>query len=287
MSIIIRDLSHIYNSGTPLAVSALQDINLEIGGGESLGIIGRTGSGKSTLVQHLNGLLLPTRGKVIVDGIDLSDKKSDRKRVRQKVGLVFQYPEYQLFEETVAADVAFGPRNLGLGEAEIAHRVQEALAVVDLDSAGIKDRSPFELSGGQMRRVAIAGVVAMHPQVLVLDEPTAGLDPKGRADLLLQISRMRQSLGITVVLVSHSMEEVAQIVDRVVVMDGGRIALQGKVRDVFAQVENLHAIGLGIPQVTELMYRLKQQGVDVPTEVLTVAEAKAAILAWRRDRENA
>ncbi len=286
MPIIIKDLVHMYNEGTPLAVTALNKLNLTIGDGEYLGIIGRTGSGKSTLVQHLNGLLLPTRGQVLVDGVDTADRKSDRRAIRQKVGLVFQYPEYQLFEETVGADVAFGPRNMGLAADEITRRVREALAVVNLDFDKFKDRSPFELSGGQMRRAAIAGVVAMHPKVLVLDEPTAGLDPRGRSELLQEISRMRETLGITVILVSHSMEEIAQVVDTVVVMDAGQIVLHGPVREVFTEAETLKRIGLGIPQVTELMAGLRQRGLDVPAGVLTVAEAREAILAWARSRKD-
>jgi len=286
MPITIKDLRYTYNEGTPLAISALAGINLEINDGECVGIIGHTGSGKSTLVQHLNGLLLPTHGLVLIDGIDLADKKSDRKKVRQKVGLVFQYPEYQLFEETVFDDIAFGPRNMGCGEEEIARRVQEAMAVVNLDYGKFKSRSPFELSGGQMRRVAVAGIVAMHPKVLVLDEPTAGLDPRSRKELLAEIINMRHELGITVILVSHSMEEVAQVVERVIVMEAGEIVLSGQVREVFEQAELLVRIGLGIPQVTELMLRLRQRGADVPAGILTVEEANAAILDWQRGKRS-
>lgn len=286
MSITIKDLRYVYNEGTPLAISALAGINLEIDDGECVGIIGRTGSGKSTLVQHLNGLLLPTSGSVLIDGVDLANKKSDRKKVRQKVGLVFQYPEYQLFEETVFDDIAFGPRNIGCREEEISRRVQDAMGIVNLDYAQFKSRSPFELSGGQMRRVAIAGIIAMRPKVLVLDEPTAGLDPRSRRELLSEITSMRRELGVTVILVSHSMEEVAKVVERVIVMEGGEIALAGRVRDVFEQAELLKGLGLGIPQVTELMLRLRQRGAEVPAGILTVEEANTAILSWQRGKRN-
>ncbi len=262
-----------------MAIPALEDINLTIEDGESVGIIGRTGSGKSTLVQHFNGLILATRGRVLVDGEDLKDKKTDRKRVRQKVGLVFQYPEYQLFEETIAADIGFAPKNMGLKPDEIQKRVQDAMAMVGLDYELFKNRSPFELSGGQMRRVAIAGILAMEPKILVLDEPTAGLDPKGRADVLAQIREMRRQMGITVIMVSHSMDEIAQIVDRVLVMDEGKIVMQGPVRDIFQRAEELKARGLGIPQVTELMYKLRNKGLDVSTRVINLTEAKDAIVS--------
>jgi energy-coupling factor transport system ATP-binding protein len=279
MSIIIENLWHVYNENTPMAIPALEDINLTIEDGESVGIIGRTGSGKSTLVQHFNGLILATRGRVLVDGEDLKDKKTDRKRIRQKVGLVFQYPEYQLFEETIAADIGFAPKNMGLKPDEIQKRVQDAMAMVGLDYELFKNRSPFELSGGQMRRVAIAGILAMEPKILVLDEPTAGLDPKGRADVLAQIREMRRQMGITVIMVSHSMDEIAQIVDRVLVMDEGKIVMQGPVRDIFQRAEELKARGLGIPQVTELMYKLRNKGLDVSTRVINLTEAKDAIVS--------
>ncbi|MGI5840310.1 MAG: energy-coupling factor transporter ATPase [bacterium] len=286
MSIIIKDLRYIYNEGTPLAVTALAGVSLEIAAGECVGIIGSTGSGKSTLVQHLNGLLLPTHGSVLIDGINLADRKSNRKKIRQKVGLVFQYPEYQLFEETIFEDIAFGPRNMGCDEQEIARRVSAAMEVVSLPYDHFKHRSPFELSGGQMRRVAIAGIIAMHPKVLVLDEPTAGLDPRSRSELLAEIMNMRRELGLTVILVSHSMEEVAQVVERVIVLEAGKIVLAGPVREVFKQAELLKSIGLGIPQATEMMLRLRQRGADVPTEILTVEEANAAILAWQRSKRR-
>ncbi len=282
MSIKIENLWHIYNEGTPMAITALQDISLDIQDGECIGIIGRTGSGKSTLIQHFNGLLLATQGRVSVDGVDLREKKSDRRRIRQKIGLVFQYPEYQLFEETIEKDIAFAPKKMGLTDDEVDERVREAMRMVGLDHDMYRKRSPFELSGGQMRRVAIAGVLAMNPSMLVLDEPTAGLDPEGRADILQQVQRMRDEAGITVAFVSHSMDEIAQLVDTVIVMDQGKIALHGSVREIFLQVETLQSLGLGIPQITALMHLLKQRGMGVSTEAVTVDEAKEAILSLKR-----
>jgi energy-coupling factor transport system ATP-binding protein len=282
MSIKIENLWHVYNEGTPMAITALEDINLEISDGECIGLIGRTGSGKSTLIQHFNGLLQATRGTVLVDGQDLKDRKTDRRRIRQKIGLVFQYPEYQLFEETIEADIGFAPKKMGLASDEIQKRVQESMQMVGLDYESFRNRSPFELSGGQMRRVAIAGVLAMNPDMLVLDEPSAGLDPEGRSDILAQIRRMRDKTGITVVYVSHSMDEIAQLVDRVIVMDSGRIVLQGTVRDIFTQADKLRELGLGIPQITALMHKLKQRGYDISTGIVTIEEAREAILSLKR-----
>jgi len=265
-----------------MAITALEDINLEIADEECIGIIGRTGSGKSTLIQHFNALLIATKGRVLVDGLDLSHKKTDRRKIRQKVGLVFQYPEYQLFEETIEADVGFAPKKMGLSDEEITERVKEALQMVGLDYESFRHRSPFELSGGQMRRVAIAGVLAMRPKMLVLDEPTSGMDPQGRADILNQIKMMRDQTGITVVFVSHSMDEIAQLVERVIVMDQGKIVLEGSVRDIFMEAGKLKELGLGVPQITTLMHRLRELGMDVPTRIITIDEAKDAILSLKR-----
>ncbi|HHV61708.1 MAG TPA: energy-coupling factor transporter ATPase [Firmicutes bacterium] len=278
MSIRVEHVSHIYMAGTPFEAVALDDVSVNIDDGEFVGLIGETGSGKSTLVQHFNGLLKPTRGKVYIDDIDLSSRDTKMKEIRRKVGLVFQYPEHQLFEETVYGDVAFGPRNLGLSEDEVAGRVMWALRIAGLDYEGVKDRSPFELSGGQMRRVAIAGVLAMQPKTLILDEPAAGLDPRGRDDILGQIKRLHTELGMTIVLVSHNMEDVAELVDRLIVMNRGKIAIDGPTREVFKRAEELREMGLGIPQVTELMRELARRGWNVRTDVLTVGEAKEELL---------
>ncbi|MGE5587116.1 MAG: energy-coupling factor transporter ATPase [Clostridia bacterium] len=282
MAIRVEELCFTYNPGTPFARSALEDINLEIGDGEFVGIIGETGSGKSTLIQHFNGLLRPTRGRVLVDGVDIWRRDVRLKDIRQKVGLVFQYPEHQLFEESVFADVAFGPRNMGLNEDEIAARVRRALEMVGLDFDAVKDRSPFELSGGEMRRVAIAGVLAMEPSVLVLDEPVSGLDPRGRDELLRELTRLHEEFEYTVVLVSHSMEDVARLAKRLVVMHMGRVVADGPVRQVFRMTDLLIEAGLGVPQVTELMHELARRGKGVKTDVLTVEEAKVELLRLLR-----
>lgn len=276
MSIRVEDLVHIYQAGTPLATEALKGITLEIQEGEFFGLIGQTGSGKSTLIQHLNGLIKPSRGLVQVDGQNLWERGANLKEIRQKVGLVFQYPEHQLFEETVFADVAFGPRNMGLAEAEVKERVEEALAIVGLDGE-IADRSPFELSGGQKRRVAIAGVLAMRPKYLILDEPTAGLDPMGRQEILGEISALQRQ-GVTVVLVSHNMEEVARLVSRLAVMHDGKIIAQGRPEEVFSKGDLLEEVGLALPQIAQLMHRLRERGLDIPVDIYTVGEAREAIL---------
>lgn len=278
MPININGLYHIYQVDTPLAVVALRDVNLEIKDGEFLAIIGPTGSGKSTLVQHLNGLLRPTRGTVTVDGVDLTNRRASLREVRQKVGLIFQYPEQQMFEETLYDDLAFGPRNMGLDADEIDRRVREAARLAGLDE-GVLARSPFELSGGQMRRAAIAGILAMKPRYLVLDEPTAGLDPRGRDDILGHIQNLHRSRDLTVVLVSHNMEDVARLASRVVVMDRGRVVADGPTRDVFKERELLERAGLAVPQVTELMSLLAARGCPVRRDVLTVEEARREILA--------
>lgn len=282
MPIRIEKLSHIYKPNTPLEATALADVSLEIKDGEFVGLIGQTGSGKSTLIQHFNGLLKPTSGRVIVDEIDLSAKGTNLKEVRKRVGLVFQYPEHQLFEETVFADIAFGPRNLGLGGEQLIERVREAMQMAGLDYESFKDRSPFELSGGQMRRVAISGVLAMKPKILILDEPTAGLDPRGRDEILLQIKELHHRFGMTVVLVSHSMEDVARLAEKLLVMHKGRLVLSGTTRQVFAQADVLRNIGLGIPQVTELMRCLGDQGWKIKSDILTVEEAHGELHNYLR-----
>jgi len=281
MSIHLNNVSFTYSTGTPFERHALRGVNLSIEDGEFVGIIGQTGSGKSTLVQLLNGLLKPTQGTVTVGEITTTDKGVRLRALRQAVGLVFQFAEHQLFAETVAADVAFGPLNLQLDPQEVAARVDEALLTVGLPLE-IKERSPFELSGGQMRRVAIAGVLAMRPQVLILDEPTAGLDPRGRDEVFARISALHRERGITVILVSHSMEDVARLVKRIVVMHEGGILHDGTPREVFCQAESLVKIGLGVPQATEVCRRLRLAGWNVPAVALTLEEARRFIVeAWR------
>jgi energy-coupling factor transport system ATP-binding protein len=271
-------LTHIYARGTPLATPALTDVSLTIDAGDVVGVIGATGSGKSTLVQHFNGLLRPTTGRVLLEGLDVNGRGTDRRRIRQQVGLLFQYPEQQLFEETVFADVAFGPRNLGLSEEEVRSRVHQALEQVGLPPARFASRSPFDLSGGEMRRAAIAGVLAMEPRMLILDEPTAGLDPQGRREILAHVGRLHSARGLTIVLITHSMDAVAQLCTRLVVLDGGRLVADGPTRTIFADPASLSAVGLGVPQVTLLARRLRERGVPVRPDVLTVEEARAAIL---------
>ena len=271
-----KQLTHIYSRGTPFEHTALKGIDLAVAPGEYLAIIGRTGSGKSTLIQHLNGLLRPTSGQVLFDGEDIWSSKERTRQVRFQVGLVFQYPEYQLFEETVYQDIAFGPGNMGLEEQEIDRRVRDAAAFVGLPDA-VLEQSPFELSGGQKRRVAIAGVIAMEPAVLVLDEPTAGLDPVGVESILRNIHDYHTAKNATIILVSHSMEEVARSVDRLVVVSGGRIPFSGAPREVFAHGEELEALGLGVPQVTRVFHRLRAMGVDIDPSVYTIDQARAAV----------
>lgn len=277
MSIVIEHLNYVYMSGGPYETKALSDVNLTLHDGEFVGLIGHTGSGKSTLVQHLNGLIMPTSGRVLVDGMDLADKATDRRAIRQRVGLVFQYPENQLFEETVEKDIAFGPRNLGLNDAEIDRRVKDAMRRVALDYNRLHDRSVFELSGGQMRRVAIAGVLAMEPQVLVLDEPCAGLDPHGREEILGLVKRLHEEAGTTIVMVSHSMDDVASLAQRVIVMNHGEVAMDGTPRDVFACGEELRGMGLDVPQAVQLADKLRARGFDIPVGVYRIEEIKAEI----------
>lgn len=274
MSIKIENLTHIYMPGSPFEKKALDDVSLEFKDGEFVALIGHTGSGKSTLIQHMNGLLKPTSGKIIVNDKDISAKGVKLSEIRKKVGLVFQYPEYQLFEETIEKDIQFGPRNLGISESEIDIRVKRAMNIVGLDYETYKDKSPFELSGGQKRRVAIAGVVAMEPAVLILDEPTAGLDPKGRDEILYQIKKLHQEYNMTIVLVSHSMEDVAKVADRILVMNKGKCILDGTPREVFRNVKTLEEVGLAAPQVTYLMRALKDKGINIDEDIFTVKDAK-------------
>lgn len=271
MAIEVKNITYWYEPDTPYRKQALNDVSFTMDKGEFIGLIGHTGSGKSTLIQHLNGLVKPHSGQVLYDGKDIFGSDVDIKKIRQKVGLVFQYPEHQLFEMTVWKDVAYGPKNMKLPEEEIKKRVEQSLAMVGLDST-IYKKSPFELSGGQKRRVAIAGVLAMKPEYLILDEPTAGLDPKGRDSILEQVRRLQKELGITVVLVSHSMEDVARYVDRLIVMAEGKKQYDDTPREVFRHAEELTAIGLGIPQVTELNNRLREKGMQLPETILTVQE---------------
>ena len=278
MSIVIEHLNYVYMAGGPYETKALNDVNLTIGDGEFIGLIGHTGSGKSTLVQHLNGLVMPTSGRVLVDGMDLADKATDRRAIRQRVGLVFQYPENQLFEETVEKDIAFGPKNLGLDENEIARRVKDAMRRVALDYDALHDRSVFELSGGQMRRVAIAGVLAMEPQVLVLDEPCAGLDPRGREEILGLIRDLHRESGATIVMVSHSMDDVASLAERVIVMNHGEVVMDGAPRDVFSCGEELRGMGLDVPQAVQLAAKLRERGYDIPEGIYRIEEIKAEIV---------
>lgn len=280
MSIQLKDVSFIYMPGTPYEKEALKNINISIDDGEIVGIIGHTGSGKSTLVQHLNGLLKPTAGTVLVDGIEISGKKASTGDISKRVGLVFQYPEYQLFEETVFDDVAFGPRNLGLPESEVELLVKEAIELVGLDYEKIKDRSPFLLSGGQKRRVAIAGVISMKPNTLVLDEPTAGLDPAGRKEIMKLIQDYHQQQGKAVIWISHNMDEVAQLAPRQIVMFQGTIFMDGKTHAVFAREQELREIGLDIPAAASIVRRLKGLGKDVSGQAITVDEAYQEITQW-------
>ena len=284
MPIEITQLSHTYMPGSQLAYPALSDISLTIQDGEFLGIIGHTGSGKSTLIQHFNGLLQPTLGSVLVDGLDTREKKV-RKQIRSLVGMVFQYPEYQLFEETVARDVAFGPKNMGLEEAEIATRVTEALRLVGLDPDAFSEKSPFELSGGEKRRAALAGILAMRPKYLVLDEPMAGLDPRGRREILSLIESLRGEFGTGIVMVSHSMDDVAMYADRIAVLDQGALFMADTPEQVFSHSEALLKMGLNLPQATQLVRALRTRGIDIARDYFRMDElAQALIGRWNHDR---
>ena len=279
MSIEIKNVNYLYSQGTSYEMHALKNVNLEIPDGQFVGLIGHTGSGKSTLTQHLNGLVKATSGNIYYNGEDIYDEKFSMKKLRSKVGLVFQYPEHQLFETEVLPDVCFGPKNLGFTKEEAEEKAKAALRMVGMGEEYDKS-SPFELSGGQKRRVAIAGVLAMDPEVLILDEPTAGLDPRGRDEVLDQVSALQRSRGITVILVSHSMEDVAKYVDRLIVMNQGEVRFDGRPVDVFHHYKELEEIGLAAPQTTYLMQELKKQGADVNTDATTVEEAADAIEAW-------
>ena len=278
MSIKIENLTHIYMPKTPFEKKALDNINLTIEDGEFLALIGHTGSGKSTLIQHLNGLLEASSGNILVDNIDITNKETKLTDIRKKIGLVFQYPEYQLFEETIEKDIAFGPNNLGLSSEEVSNRVKKSMEMVGLDYEAYRNVSPFDLSGGQKRRVAIAGVIAMEPKVLILDEPTAGLDPKGRDDILEQIKILHQEYKMTIVLVSHSMEDVANLAERIVVMNKGKISLLGKPAEVFKNIDILESIGLAVPQVTYLMKALREKGFEVSDNIFTIEQGKDELL---------
>ena len=282
MSIEVRNLSHIYGEGTIFEQYALKNVNLTIGDGEFIGLIGHTGSGKSTLIQHLNGLLRASSGDILYNGESIYREGYSMKELRSHVGLVFQYPEHQLFEVDVFSDVCFGPKNLGLSQEEAEARAREALTLVGLDESFYK-QSPFELSGGQKRRAAIAGVLAMKPEVLILDEPTAGLDPQGREDVLGLVAKLHRERGMTVILVSHSMEDVARYVSRLVVMNHGEKVFDGTPKEVFRHYKELEAIGLAAPQITYVVHALKEQGIPIDEDITTVEEAKDAILAiWKK-----
>ena len=287
MTIKIEHLNHIYNANTPFESKALDDVSLEIQDGDFIGLIGHTGSGKSTLIQHLNGLLKPSSGLIEVDGIDITKKKMKLKKIRQKVGLVFQYPEHQLFEETIYLDIAFGPKNLSLSDEEIDIRVKNSMELVGLDFLEMKDRSPFDLSGGQKRRAAIAGVLAMKPDILILDEPTAGLDPRGREEILDQIRSVYDRKDITIILVSHSMEDIARLVEKIVVMHKGKIAMYDTPLEVFKRVEELESFGLAVPQITYFMRALSQKGKSVNTDIFTIDEAKEEVMKYLRGNSDA
>lgn len=274
------DLTHIYSEGTPFQSFAIEHVDFSVERGEFLGIIGHTGSGKSTFIQHLNGLLKPTSGQVLFEGEDIWKDREFTRKIRSRVGLVFQYPEYQLFEETVYRDIAFGPKNMGLTPEEIDRRVQRAAGFVGIDGADLQ-KSPFDLSGGQKRRAAIAGVIAMEPDVLILDEPTAGLDPSGRDSVLENIRNYQSAQGATIIMVSHSMEEIACTVSRLIVMNRGGIAMNGTPKEVFSHAQELISMGLDVPQVTGVFLRLRELGLPVDASVYTVEQARQAILSMK------
>ena len=277
-----KNLSHVYSDGTPFRVTAINNVNISIEKGEFVGIIGHTGSGKSTLVQHLNGLLTPSSGEVLLDGKNINESKITRRQARFKVGLCFQYPEYQLFESTVYKDISFGPKNMGLSEDEIDNRVKKAADFVGL-KPDMLNKSPFDLSGGEKRRVAIAGVMAMEPEILILDEPSAGLDPRGRDMIAEMISSYRKTTGSTVIIVSHSMEDVAKSADKVLVMNRSEVEMFGTVNEVFSKVERLADIGLNVPQLTQIFLNLKHNGMAVRTDIYTIKNAEVELLRLLRE----
>lgn len=282
MSIKVRNLRYVYNAGMPGETVALDDVSFDVPDGMMLGVIGHTGSGKSTLLQHLNGLLKPESGEIYIDGECITDGKARMTEMRRRVGLVFQYPEYQLFEETVSKDVAFGPKNLGLDEEETEKRVRMAIELVGLDYDEIKDKSPFDLSGGMKRRVAIAGVIAMEPKVLILDEPTAGLDPSAHRDILSMIRRIHDEMGIILIFVSHNMGDVASLSDRVLVMSGGRIVLDGSPEEVFSHAEELDEMGLALPPARQIMMDIAGRVPGLKSDALTIEEAASDIRGFIR-----
>ncbi len=277
-----KNLSYIYSDGTPFRITAINNVNISIEKGEFVGIIGHTGSGKSTLVQHLNGLLTPSSGEVLLDGKNINESKITRRQARFKVGLCFQYPEYQLFESTVYKDISFGPKNMGLSEDEIDNRVKKAADFVGL-KPDMLNKSPFDLSGGEKRRVAIAGVMAMEPEILILDEPSAGLDPRGRDMIAEMISSYRKTTGSTVIIVSHSMEDVAKSADKVLVMNKSEVEMFGTVNEVFSKVERLADIGLNVPQLTQIFLNLKHNGLAVRTDIYTIKNAEVELLRLLRE----
>jgi len=287
MPIEVRHLTHTYSEGSAFQATAIRDVSLTLEDGEFVAVVGHTGSGKSTLVQHLNGLLTPTEGQILVDGMDMFAPGADKRLIRRKVGLVFQYPEYQLFEETVAKDVAFGPKNLGLSADEIDRRVRQAMAHVHLDYDQYAQRSPFELSGGQMRRVAIAGVLAMEPRFLILDEPTAGLDPMGRDHILGMIQELHRQGGVTVVMVSHSMDDVARLATRLIVMSKGQVVAAGTPREIFRQADMMASIGLGVPEAARLCAALRGRGLMLPEDLYTLEELREHLLRLWKERGKA
>lgn len=287
MSIRVENLKHIYDKGMPTESLALDNISFQVEDGQMFGIIGHTGSGKSTLLQHLNGLLKPEEGHIFIGDVDITSPDIAMTEIRKRIGLVFQYPEYQLFEETVAKDVAFGPRNLGLSEEEIEERVKEAIELVGLGYEVFKDRSPFDLSGGQKRRVAIAGVIAMRPEVLILDEPTAGLDPKAHKDVLMMVEEVHRRTGNITILVSHNMADIARLCDNILVIDGGKVVTVGTPKEVFAHRQELSAVGLDLPPITQLTEALRQRGMDIPDTILSVDEAAEEIAKALGRKRNA
>lgn len=286
MSIRVEHLTHIYDKGMPTQSVALDDISFTAEDGQFVGVIGHTGSGKSTLLQHLNGLLKPDSGRVIVGDVDITAPGTSMVEIRKRIGLVFQYPEYQLFEETVAKDVAFGPKNLGLSDEQIEERVREAIELVGLDYETVKDRSPFELSGGQKRRVAIAGVVAMRPEVLILDEPTAGLDPKAHKDVLAMVEEVHRRTGNITIFVSHNMADIARLSDKIVVIDSGRLVTVGTPKEVFSRKDELRAVGLDLPPVTEFTESLREKGIDLSATILDVEQAAEEIAAYLKKKSE-
>ena len=284
MPITVKNLVHIYSKNGPFERAAVNDVSFHINDGEFIGLIGHTGSGKSTIIQHLNGLLKPNSGSVIIDGVDITKSGVNMREIRGKVGLVFQYPEYQLFEETVYSDIAFGPANMGKSADEIDFIIHDVMRLVGLDEK-LLEKSPFELSGGQKRRVAIAGVLAMEPEILILDEPTAGLDPLARNNILSLISNLHREKGITVILVSHSMEDIARVADKIMVMADGSLVMFAPPEQVFARADKLHEIGLDVPQISTVVNRLKEMGVDLGEGIYTVEAAKNAIIRYKENHK--